>query len=160
MNVTIIGTSIYYIFMQKNFGLSFVYRTFENELFKRLGSNWSFPRFTKKNITNVVTTKTWKHDQLVRIMRKTSWDMEHGRTSKLQMENANSFPISKLQDISSGTLCLFNLNLVYYLHYCPKDLKHYRTPTFKVNLTQECLGYTYFALSQLVRMCLSLRTLL
>jgi hypothetical protein len=47
MNVIIIGTSIYYIFMKKVFGLSFVYRTFENELFKQLGSNWSFPRFTK-----------------------------------------------------------------------------------------------------------------
>jgi hypothetical protein len=107
MNVTIIGTSIYYIFMKIFFGLSFVYRTFENELFKWLGSNWSFPRFTKKKeITNVVSTETWKHDQLVGIMRKTSWDMEYGRTSKLQTENANSFPISKLQDISNGTLCL------------------------------------------------------
>ncbi len=48
MNVTIIGTSIYYTFMKKFFGLSFVYRKFENELFKQLGSNWSFPRFTKK----------------------------------------------------------------------------------------------------------------
>lgn len=86
MNVTIIGTSIYYIFMKKFFGLSFVYRTFENELFKRLGSNWSFPRFTEKNITNVVTTKTWKHDQLVRIMRKTSWDMGELQNSKWKMQ--------------------------------------------------------------------------
>ncbi len=119
----------------------------------------AFQDSQKKQITNVVTTETWKHDQLVGIMRKTSWDIEHGRTSKLQMENPNSFPISKLQDISNGTLCLFNLNHVYYLHFCPKHLKHYKTPTFKVNLTLECLGYTYFALSQLVRMCLSLRTL-
>lgn len=99
--VTIIGTLIYYIFMKKFFGLLFGYRTFENELFKWLGSNWSFPRFTKKQITNVVTTKTWKHDQLVGIMRRLhgTWNIWELQNSKWRMQihfqylNFKTFPM-------------------------------------------------------------------
>ncbi len=147
MNVTIIGTLIYYIFMKKLLGFHLLIEHLKMNYLNDQVQTGAFQDSQKIIITNVVTTETWKHDQLVGIMKKTSWDMEHGRTLKLQMENANSFPISKLQDISNDTLCLFNLNHVYYLHFCPKDLKHYRTPTFKVNLTWDCLGYIYFALS-------------
>jgi hypothetical protein len=40
-----------------------------------------------------------------------------------------------------------NLNLIYHVHFGPKDSKHYRISTPKIIAIWECLEHISFALS-------------
>jgi hypothetical protein len=54
------------------------------------------------------------------------------------MENVSSLLIFKFQELFPMVYWKMNLDYVYYLHFCPKDLKHFKTQILNV-LDSLCL---------------------
>lgn len=73
------------------------------------------------------------------------------------MKNVNTFWIFKFQDLFKWYIgCA--IWTMFIISIFPKDLGHFRTLILKTIPIWKCLGFTSFALSQLVGVCLNPRT--